>query len=288
MTSSTVLRSLVIAAAVSLTACAPGTEPTSLGDDFLKIRASSASVGSSAVGEICKYGPEGTTATFTVSVSGAQGTLPLGSEFTLPAYPTANNGYNCRVIFVPADTGDGPAQNSVLTVTEIGASAGMHLVHAVANSLDGYFIYENPTTSSFSLTMNWNYGAVIRFKNEYQPVPPPPPSTGSQGCTPGYWKQQHHFDSWVGYSPNQPFGTVFANAFPNKSLLDILKLGGGGLNALGRHTVAALLSASSTGVDYGMTPEQVIAEFNAAYAAKDHNPLKDKFEGFNERGCPLN
>ena len=30
----------------------------------------------------------------------------------------------------------------------------------------------------------------------------PPPSF--QGCTPGYWKQPHHFGNWVGYVPTGP------------------------------------------------------------------------------------
>ncbi len=63
---------------------------------------------------------------------------------------------------------------------------------------------------------------------------------GGEGCTPGYWKQSQHFDSWTGYSPSTQFSAVFENAFPGKTLLQVLEQGGGGLNALGRHTVAAL------------------------------------------------
>lgn len=120
----------------------------------------------------------------------------------------------------------------------------------------------------------------------YHP-PPPPNHEPTEGCTPGYWKQPHHFDSWVGYSPNQQFSSVFANAFPGMTLLEVLKQGGGQLNALGRHTVAALLNASSPDVD-GLTTADVIAAFNAAYASGDYETQKDIFEGFNELGCPLN
>ena len=31
-----------------------------------------------------------------------------------------------------------------------------------------------------------------------------------EGCTPGYWKQPQHFDSWVGYTPSQSFEAVFS------------------------------------------------------------------------------
>ena len=37
----------------------------------------------------------------------------------------------------------------------------------------------------------------------------------------------------------------FDDAFPGMTLLEVLSQGGGGLNALGRHTVAALLNAAS-------------------------------------------
>jgi hypothetical protein len=117
---------------------------------------------------------------------------------------------------------------------------------------------------------------------------PPPPTPAKQGCTPGYWKQSQHFDSYVGYAPSQQFSSVFENAFPGKTLVQVLGLGGGGLNALGRHTVAALLNASNSSVDYGMTPQQVIDAFNALFPGGNYEALKSQFEGRNEKGCPLN
>lgn len=114
---------------------------------------------------------------------------------------------------------------------------------------------------------------------------------GGQGCTPGYWKQPHHFDSWPApLTPSQPFSSVFANAFPGKSLLSVLKQGGGGLNALGRHTVAALFNASSPGVSYDKLPEQVVQAFNAVFpgSSGSYEALKNQFERLNEQGCPLN
>jgi cysteine-rich repeat protein len=114
---------------------------------------------------------------------------------------------------------------------------------------------------------------------------------GDEGCTPGYWKQKQHFDSWTApYAPNTPFANVFEDAFPGQTLLSVLKNGGGGLDALGRHTVAALLNAASSGVNYGQTPAGIIGSFDAVYPGtkRDFNGLKDDFEYDNERGCPLN
>ncbi len=111
-----------------------------------------------------------------------------------------------------------------------------------------------------------------------------------QGCTPGYWKQRQHFDSWTApYTPQTLFSDVFANAFPGKTLLQVLGQGGGGLNALGRHTVAALLNAASAGVTYNyQTPADVINAFNAAFTSGNYETQKNLFEGYNEQGCPLN
>ncbi len=114
------------------------------------------------------------------------------------------------------------------------------------------------------------------------------------GCTPGYWKQSQHFGSWTTpYDPTDPFfSNGFENAFPNKNLLFVLGNGGGGLNALGRHTVAALLNAANptvSGIGFPYTTAQVISMFNAAFPGTTtaYNTLKNQFEAANERGCPL-
>ena len=112
---------------------------------------------------------------------------------------------------------------------------------------------------------------------------------GGEGCTPGYWKQGHHFDSWASpYTPETLFSDVFEDAFPGKTLLEVLGQGGGHLIALGRHTVAALLNAASSGVSYDLTVDEVVEGFNDVFPGGDYEDLKDYFEDFNEQGCPLN
>ena len=109
-----------------------------------------------------------------------------------------------------------------------------------------------------------------------------------EGCTPGYWKQKHHFDSWPDeYTPDTLFSDVFEDAFPGKTLHDVLKQGGGGLKALGRHTVAALLNGASS-VNYGLSDDEVIDDFNAVSPDGDLEEQKDDFASMNEAGCPLN
>ena len=74
------------------------------------------------------------------------------------------------------------------------------------------------------------------------------------------------------------------------TLVQVLGNGGGGLNALGRHTVAALLNSASSGVSFELTPAQVISSFNSVFPGtkSQYNTLKDQFAGLNERLCPLN
>ena len=112
-----------------------------------------------------------------------------------------------------------------------------------------------------------------------------------EGCTPGYWKQDHHFDSWVDYAPGDSFESVFGRDVPgDPTLLAALRLGGNGLNALIRHTVAALLNASNLDVNPVAafdTPAEVIDAFQAAFDSGDYSTTKDLFETSNEAGCPL-
>jgi len=122
----------------------------------------------------------------------------------------------------------------------------------------------------------------------HEEPPPPPHDGGTEGCTPGFWKARQHLALWPApYTPGTAFASVFEDAFPGMTLLNVASLGGGGLNALGRHTVAALLNAQSTGVDYGMSAVDVIAAFNAVFPGGDYSALLAQFVALNERGCTV-
>jgi len=121
----------------------------------------------------------------------------------------------------------------------------------------------------------------------------PPPTTAppaGEGCTPGYWK--NHPESWpaTGFSTGQTLESVFdvpdGLGLDSKTLLAALQTGGGGVNALLRHAVAALLNSAHPSVDYDLTTAQVISMTNAALASGDYEPTKDIFEGFNEQSAP--
>lgn len=233
---------------------------------------------------LCKIAPVNSFATFDVSATG--GSLLLGGTTTIqmtePAAEPFDDANHIRCVAVWQATG---ASTEQVTIRETGTTAGLSLQQITTVSDGNWNIYMAPVvqaTVSASPTSN----AAMWFKN----FGVPSESDGADGCTPGYWKQSHHFDSWpAAYTPGQSFASVgFADVFPGKTLLQVLSSGGGGLTALGRHTVAALLNSGNASVEYGQTPAAVIAAFNAAVASGSYDAQKNIFEGWNERGCPLN
>lgn len=185
--------------------------------------------------------------------------------------------------------GDQAMGNSSVTIVELEA-AGTQLDSIVVSLYtDSRFTSRQTLTGTRQVTLydlNNTTDAAVKFYNSEVPPPPPPPSGGTEGCTPGYWRQPQHFDSWVGYQPTDSFGTVFG-VDHNGTLLQAVTANGGGVNALARHAVAALLNAGST-VDYAVNTAQVIQMVQAAFASGDFEATKDAFEGWNELGCPLN
>ena len=107
-----------------------------------------------------------------------------------------------------------------------------------------------------------------------------------EGCTPGYWKQPHHFGSWVNYTPGDSYAAIFGVPY-DVTLLEALQGRGGGEIALGRHAVAALLNAASPEVIYAYTEAEIIALVQDAYATGDFKTAKNLLEEENEKGCPL-
>jgi hypothetical protein len=110
-----------------------------------------------------------------------------------------------------------------------------------------------------------------------------------EGCTPGYWR--NHLDAWAvtGYSPDQDFDTVFGvDLFqPDVTLLEAVNGGGGGAAALGRHAVAALLSAGHPGVDYPLSQADVLFLVDCAFQLGTIEETKNDLAAINESGCPL-
>ena len=123
--------------------------------------------------------------------------------------------------------------------------------------------------------------------------------SSNEGCTPGYWRS--HLESWeeLGISPETKFGEMFGllesetitiNLYPNRifdpTLEEAVNAKGGGLNALVRHSVAALLNSQSA-INYPLTSEQVVLSFYEAYSSQNYEDTKNMLTELNENGCPL-
>ncbi|KPJ78417.1 MAG: hypothetical protein AMJ54_03450, partial [Deltaproteobacteria bacterium SG8_13] len=111
---------------------------------------------------------------------------------------------------------------------------------------------------------------------------------GTEGLSPGYWKQRHHFDDWVGFRPGDRYEKIFdVNASGCKSLLDALRTKGGKENALLRHSTAALLNAAHPHIDYAFSQAEIIDMVQAAFASGNYEDAKNQFEAQNEKGADL-
>jgi hypothetical protein len=144
--------------------------------------------------------------------------------------------------------------------------------------------------------------------------------TGIEGCTPGYWKT--HVETWqdgilvrVGgadklLTPDTLVRDAFDvdfldNSYDSLTLLQALNLNGGGVNALLKSAVAALLDSSELPnpiMDYSLTDDQVYDRTRDALDPQyvvniadisDDNDTEEKKNFFDEAnnglgGCPLN
>ena len=114
---------------------------------------------------------------------------------------------------------------------------------------------------------------------------------GYDGCTPGFWK--NHPAAWAktfGLGPEASLEATFNVDLPGPdiTLLDALKRGGGGFDALGRHAVAGLLNARSVDVDYPLYSYDVVSRVQDAVATGDPEPAHLELANANELGCPTN
>jgi hypothetical protein len=144
--------------------------------------------------------------------------------------------------------------------------------------------------------------------------------TGTEGCTPGYWK--NHTEAWTSgitvivggntkvLTPDTLVRDAFDvdflnNSYDSLTLLQALNLNGGGVNGLLRAGVAALLDSSEVPtpiIDYSLTDDQVYDRVRDALDPQyvvniadisDDNDTEAKALFFDEAnnglgGCPLN
>jgi hypothetical protein len=112
------------------------------------------------------------------------------------------------------------------------------------------------------------------------------------GCSPGYWK--NHLNAWPTSLQSTKFGTIFTAAagttIGNMTLIEVLNLNGGGINALGRIAVSAYLNALGIGsAHYGLTTVQVQNLVNGAITSGSYSAVQNQLESLQDvfpRTCP--
>ena len=126
-----------------------------------------------------------------------------------------------------------------------------------------------------------------------------PQTGGGEGCTPGYWKQPHHFDSWPAVvTPTTAYSSVFDRIITirvkgeglvtDPTLLQALSALGGKVNTAARHSTSAYLNSMTQDVSYDLTSAQIISNLQQSIDGIDFGTLIEALVNFNEQGCPLN
>jgi hypothetical protein len=227
--------------------------------------------------KICKLGNVGGTFVVTDIGNGTGGTGTPSIQSPI----TVANG-TCRIAV--EDNGDANLfKGDFFSVSENAAADPANTVQALTSCAG----VEGAIACNNNYFVNNVHGVVLTYTNTFTPPPP-----GDQGCTPGYWKQDQHFDSWpAGITPSTTFTSIFGVG-GTLTFLEALGLNGGGTDALWRHGAAAYLNALSSGVDYAYTTAQVIdiVQGDGAYAGLSVEERKDLLDAANNGvgGCPLN
>jgi len=89
---------------------------------------------------------------------------------------------------------------------------------------------------------------------------------------------------------NFPAPPLYNPFLGSPSLLQVLNFGSGGLSALSRSAVAALLNAASPYVNPDPsidTPAEVVALWRSAFASGNYTAATNIFQASNESGCPI-
>lgn len=257
-------RALVAAAPLAFLACGGDSDPTAApilthSEDVIAV--------APLIGrfELCKAG---VTSTFAVRVGGVpQASLTLGPNracAVLASWPAWRAGTLVEVSETSTALGFLSDRMTIESSVGLVQSTTVSLAHAVA------------------LPVGNDQGHRVTFGSVRIP--------NGQGCKAIVWKDDLHVQDWNGYDVAVTWsGAGFDDAFPGVTVRQALGRDGGPLEALGRETAAALLNAASPRVAYGMTPDQVVARFNAVYPGEkgDYTQLRNTFAKLNRRTCPL-
>jgi hypothetical protein len=139
-------------------------------------------------------------------------------------------------------------------------------------------------------------GSTIGTQTITITVPCGEEETGTEGCSLGYWK--NHPGCWECYGPDTPFSEVFdmeisvgkgKKAADGPTLMEALNGNGGGVTALARQAVAALLNACDPDIDYPLPEAEIINGVHYLLtegSAGEISEAAEYLDYFNNLGCP--
>ncbi len=239
---------------------------------------------------LCKIGPVSTTP-YTVHVS----TATSGGQFFLT---TLTGDFPLTVA-----EGQAECKGGAFTMALFTYGSSVHLVLdetslPAGTEVVGWQLFTDQTTpvlitsqsgSEFDYNILPNTGYKLVLTNRTKVM--------GKGCTPGYWKQEQHFDSWPdAYHTSDHISAYFTPSygFGSNTLLEALSFSGGpgvdgGAKILLRASVAALLNSAA--LTYPESSADVIAMVNEALASGDRATMlsvASLLDGYNNLGCPLN
>lgn len=221
---------------------------------------------------------------------------------TTPPSPATSSLYYA---YFPADASTWPgATTAQVTINEVNIPAN-RVVDSIRVVKNGVFLPALLLTNSVTVQTNYTDVIIVKFYHSEVQGPPPPPV--GKGCTPGYWKQSQHFDSWVptGLKTTDLVSKLFSNAYlytlngkqmSKYTLVQALSFQGGSgtvgaAQILLRAAVAAELNAKYQSIGYPMSAGAIITAVQNALASGNRGTmilLASQLDDLNNLGCVLN
>jgi len=295
---------LLFCAAIVLSACDADKSPTSL--PAPPANASDYSLFDPEAGFIALGVLTGPLGTYDFHTSVVGGGLAVFGDRSIvfATTPPSPNTSLLYYMYFPVDASTWPGLTSAqVTIDEVNMPVN-RVVDSIRVVRNGTFLPPLLGTSSVTVETNYTDVIIVKFYHSVVEGPPPPPL--GKGCTPGYWKQDQHFDSWVptGLKTTDLVGKLFSNAYLYKldgkqmskyTLVQALSFKGGNgtvgaAQILLRAAVAAELNATY-GLGYPMSAGAIITAVQNALASNNRGTmilLAARLDEMNNLGCVLN
>jgi hypothetical protein len=296
---------MLFCAAIVLSACDADKSPTSL--PAPPANASDYSLFDPEAGFIALGVLTGPLGTYDFHTSVVGGGLAVFGDRSIvfATTPPSPNTSLLYYMYFPVDASTWPGLTTAqVTIDEVNMPAN-RVVDSIRVVRNGTFL--PPLLGTSSVTVETNYSDVIIVKFYHSTVQGPPPPPLGKGCTPGYWKQDQHFDSWVptGLKTTDLVGKLFSNAYlytldgkqmSKYTLVEALSFKGGSgtdgaAQILLRAAVAAELNAKYQGMGYPVTAGAIITAVQNALASNNRGTmilLAARLDEMNNLGCVLN